>query len=321
MQGRAFGLLECVQARCGYFVSMSAVLSVDAGQTRCRLVAGVAEVFETDAVITDYPVLPQLADRIRVGIAAFGAVDGVAIGSTGLPDDATAAELLKLLADDGISQVWLAHDSITNYLAALGARQGVMVAAGTGVVTLAVGPRRTARVDGWGYLIGDAGSGYWIGRAGLEAVMRAFDGRGPETRLTGVVTTDFPDLPALYLSLQNDEAKVARIASYAQPVADLAATDEVCAEICRAAGNQLAHSANSALRRAELGAVPDPPVGLNGRIFGSAIIREEFCSRVLNEHPDAEFVDCHTSSLAGVELLAGLAPVSPLAKLVDSAAA
>lgn len=33
------------------------------------------------------------------------------------------------------------------------------------------------RADGWGHLLGDCGSGAWIGRAGLEAAMRAYDGR------------------------------------------------------------------------------------------------------------------------------------------------
>ncbi len=46
---------------------------------------------------------------------------------------------------------------------------------------------RVARVDGWGNIMGDAGSGYWIGREALDAVMRAYDGRGPQTALTDVV--------------------------------------------------------------------------------------------------------------------------------------
>ncbi len=300
---------------------MSTVLSLDAGQTRCRLRARDARVVEIGAVITDLPVLPQLADRIRAGISEFGPVDGVAIGSTGLPADATASELLSRVGGDGITDIWLAHDSITNYLASLGVRQGVMVAAGTGVVTLAVGPQRLARVDGWGYLIGDAGSGYWIGRAGLDAVMRAFDGRGAATALTPVVVADFPDLPNLYLSLQNDESKVARIASYAQSVADLADSDEVCHRICLAAGRELAASALAGLEQAGLDEAGAIPVGLNGRLFGSAIVRNSFCALVLERHPQAEFVDAHASSLTGVGLLPDVPAEMPLAHQIDYAVA
>ncbi|MDT3318074.1 hypothetical protein Q9S71_14695 [Microbacterium sp. KSW4-11] len=49
-------------------------------------------------------------------------------------------------------------------------------------MTLAVGDRDTARVDGWGWTMGDAGSGFWIGREALTAVMRAHDHRGPGPR-------------------------------------------------------------------------------------------------------------------------------------------
>ena len=42
-----------------------------------------------------------------------------------------------------------------------------------------------ARSGGWGYVLGDEGSGYWIGRAAIRAVLREADRRGPETALTG----------------------------------------------------------------------------------------------------------------------------------------
>ena len=90
-------------------------------------------------------------------------------GISGLTDqDADAAALLSLLAGTGIRSTVLAHDSTTSYLGALGDTRGAVVASGTGVVTLAVGVETVARVDGWGYIMGDAGSGYWIGRAGAR---------------------------------------------------------------------------------------------------------------------------------------------------------
>lgn len=297
------------------------VLILDAGQTSSRLSinADLDQVSELDGVITDDPVLPQLAERIRQGIEIYGPVTGVAIGSTGLPDDATAAELLQLLQPVGIATVWLAHDSVTNYLACLGARPGVVVAAGTGVVTLAVGESAVARVDGWGYLIGDAGSGYWIGRAGLEAVLRAFDGRGPATALTTVVTADFPDLAGLYLSLQNDHERVSRIASYAQAVTELADHDGVCRRICRQAGDELAHSALTGLDLVGLASRSDVTIGLGGRLFSSPTLRTEFCELIGRHHRQAQFIDSSASSLTGVAQLPELPPDSALLGRVDVA--
>jgi N-acetylglucosamine kinase-like BadF-type ATPase len=152
--------------------------------------------------------------------------------------------------------VLLAHDSVTSYLGTLGDQHGVVVASGTGSIILAVGPAGVARVDGWGYLMGDAGSGYWLGRAALDAVMRAHDGRGPATALHEVVSSRWPELADAYLELQSDPAKVSVIAWFAEAVAARAATDEVAARLCREAAEELALSVVTALRRAGEDAAP-----------------------------------------------------------------
>ncbi len=67
---------------------------------------------------------------------------------------------------------------------AVGRREGVLVLAGTGSLVygaLAEGPG--VLIGGWGYLLGDEGSGYWLGREGLRAVIRAEEGLGPPTAL------------------------------------------------------------------------------------------------------------------------------------------
>ena len=51
--------------------------------------------------------------------------------------------------------------------------------------TAATARNEAARAGGWGYVLGDEGSGYWIGRAALRAVLREADRRGPATQLTG----------------------------------------------------------------------------------------------------------------------------------------
>ena len=46
---------------------------------------------------------------------------------------------------------------------------------------------RTARAGGYGFLLADEGSGYWLGHQSLRAAVRAADGRGPETRLQALI--------------------------------------------------------------------------------------------------------------------------------------
>src|SRR5215472_341488 len=69
-------------------------------------------------------------------------------------------------------------------LSALDGSAGVALIAGTGSIALGRDSHgTTARVGGWGHIIGDEGSGYEIGRRGLQAAVRAADGRGQTTAL------------------------------------------------------------------------------------------------------------------------------------------
>src|ERR1700733_7704143 len=77
-------------------------------------------------------------------------------------------------------------------IAGAGDAPGIVVIAGTG--SIAYGRNaggEAARAGGWGHMIGDEGSGYWIGREALAAVMRGADGRGPETGLTAEILAHF----------------------------------------------------------------------------------------------------------------------------------
>lgn len=67
----------------------------------------------------------------------------------------------------------------------IGKNTGIAAIAGTGAIVWGRNDQGdTKRVGGWGYLLGDEGSGYWIARQGLQAVMRSWDGRLGETSLT-----------------------------------------------------------------------------------------------------------------------------------------
>lgn len=170
-----------------------AIIAVDAGQSsiRARLLRGNSIEFQQDfaALLTDLPLLPQLVNVVRAMADGRALQDvRVAAAMSGLTSsDANPKGVLLACQDLGISEVHLTHDSISGYLGCLGELRGSAIAAGTGVVTLATGADSYARVDGWGNIMGDAGSGYWIGRAGLDAAMRAHDGRGEPTAILGLL--------------------------------------------------------------------------------------------------------------------------------------
>ena len=294
-----------------------ALLAIDAGQTgiKTRLVTPDAAPREAlfPGVLNDRPLLPQLSSVVTaVSRDAGAAPHTVTFGVSGLTD--ADAEASALLADPALVQVQrvvVTHDSVTSFLGVLGDQYGSVVAAGTGVVTLGVGPEHSARVDGWGYLMGDAGSGFWIGRAALEAVMRAFDERGPATALTAVVQERWPDLASAYSALQASEDRVRTVASFAAPTAALAeAGDGVAIEICRAAAAELALAAVTSLRVTD--APDDAAVGAVGGVFGSTLLHSAFEDAVRASRPDARFVPPQGSGLDGAVALADLGVQHPL---------
>lgn len=297
------------------------VLAIDAGQTGIKV-----RVREQDLVFpgirTDEPLLPQLAAVADATIVRIGAdVSVVTAGVSGLTTrEADAAALLARIDDPAVHEVILAHDSTTSFLGALGDERGAVVAAGTGGVTLAVGAERVARVDGWGYLVGDAGSGYWIGREALDAVMREFDGRGPATSLRAVAEERWPDLSQAYIHIQSDPDRVRLVASFAEHVARLAAEgDAVSQNITVRAGGELAHSVETALRRVRSDDREHFSVCAIGGVFRSPQLREAFASHIAASELDVALVEPRGHGIDGAVALAGLEARHPLAHAVSFA--
>lgn len=296
------------------------VIALDAGQTGIRAQLRVDDVVvrevETPGVLTDRPVVPQLAAVVAAVEPLAGTT--LAVGSSGLGSEITASELLDHVRDVGITRVLLAHDSITSYLGALGDEPGVVIASGTGVVTLAVGADSLARVDGWGHLIGDAGSGFWIGRAAFDAVLRAHDGRGPATALTDAIRADFPDLEDAYLVLQADTSRVSRIASWARTVAELASTDAVARRICEQAADELAASVIAGLTRVGQANRPDPLVSTLGKVFHGEVLADEFARVLRDRFPELRLVAPAGTGLDGAAAMASLSASSPFWQRISS---
>ena len=192
-----------------------------------------------------------LAERLTRA-AGTGRIAAACVGAAGMASlgDDLRARLPGALRDAfGVRRLALAGDAVTAYAGALGMRAGVMVTAGTGVVALGTAADGTGwrRADGWGHLLGDAGSGAWIGRSGLDAALRAHDGRADGSaalparaeRLFGPIRT----LPA---QLYPRPDRPAVLASFAPEVAACAAQDAVASDILRHAAAHILESAAAA---------------------------------------------------------------------------
>ncbi|MEQ6897097.1 BadF/BadG/BcrA/BcrD ATPase family protein [Microbacterium sp. KR10-403] len=305
-------------------MSRGTVIALDAGQTGVKVQVRTRDGVRDETlpgVRTDRPVVPQIAALVRALTPQGEPLLALAAGVSGLTaHEADAAPLQRALG--GHARVLLAHDSVTAYLGALGERRGAVVAAGTGVVTLAVGRTRVSRVDGWGNIMGDAGSAYWIGREGLDAAMRAFDGRSTPTLLTDLMRERWPDPSQAYTQLQADPDRVRVVAGFAEAVSDAAADDAVAARICLAAARELAHSVTAALANvADPGDDATRPVSAVGGVFRSDLILTRFTELMAEARPGIDLWAPAGDGLDGAVTLLGLRREHPLYGRVSVAAA
>ncbi|MGD3109824.1 N-acetylglucosamine kinase [Streptomyces sp. YGL11-2] len=214
----------------------------------------------------------------RVGGDRFAAVCVGAAGMGTLGDELRARLPAALAGAFGVRRLALAADAVTAYAGALGQRPGVVVAAGTGLVAVGTDLTPTGgwrRADGWGHLLGDCGSGAWIGRAGLEAAMRAYDGRpGGSPALLARAEAVFGPVAGLPGALYPRPDRPAVLASFAPEVAHCAtgdtgdtgsagtAKDAVAAGILADAARHIADAAAAACPPG-----PGMPVAYTGGLF------------------------------------------------------
>lgn len=219
-----------------------------------------------------------------------GRITAVAVGAAGmatLGDDLRAKLPPALHEALGVRRLVLAADAVTAYAGALGDRPGAVVAAGTGMIAIGTDLTAWHRADGWGHLLGDCGGGAWIGRAGLEAAMRAFDGRSGGSRaLLARAEELLGPAPGLPGQLYPRTDRPAMLASFAPEVARCAPDDPVAEAILRDAARHIAEAAAAvcpapdAVSRGER-----PEVALTGGLFklGEALlgpVRAELTKRL-----------------------------------------
>lgn len=161
---------------------------------------------------------------------------------------------------------------------------GVVVIAGTGSIAYGRNDRnQAARAGGWGFVLGDEGSGYWIGRAALRAVLREADRRGPATQLTGLLLKYYgvPKAQDLIHQVYHGTLRPSAISALAQCVQTAFTNgDAVAIGILRAAADELESSALSVAKRLEIVGSEFPFV-LAGGIFRAVPWLEEELSRRL----------------------------------------
>jgi N-acetylglucosamine kinase-like BadF-type ATPase len=181
----------------------------------------------------------------------------ICLGIAGVDRDDEARTVRAIMRRIGQrSRVLVVNDALIALVAGAKDAPGIVIIAGTG--SIVYGRNRlseAARAGGWGHMIGDEGSGYWIGREALAAVMRAADGRGPATGLTADVlkhfsVADVSRLPRIVYDREVPRMSVAALGPLVQRATDEG--DAVATRILERAADELVLGARSVTTRLEM---------------------------------------------------------------------
>jgi len=191
-------------------------------------------------------------------LAGTGVIpSAICLGIAGVDRPGDEAVVRSIMGRIGYkARILVVNDALIALEAGVGAAPGIVIVSGTG--SIAYGrdaDGQASRAGGWGYVLGDEGSGYWIGRLALRAVVRHADGRGRVTSLTPRLLHHFGVAKAAELinKVYHEELaprSIASLARYVQQSRDEG--DLVAAGILNRAADELITAATAVMNRLEL---------------------------------------------------------------------
>ena len=185
-------------------------------------------------------------------------------------------------------------------------KQGIIIIAGTGSIVMGWDKKgKEVIVGGWDYLLGDDGSGFWIGKKALQAVCLSIDGFNSKSLLHSMI------LKKLKIKTEKDlmqeiykSEMIKNIASLA-PLVEIAAKtgDKTAKNILFQASNELVIRANLAIKKLNLKNKKFPLV-LSGAVFKSKIILTKVKKDIKIIAPKANFIRPKQEPVIGAMKLA-----------------
>jgi N-acetylglucosamine kinase-like BadF-type ATPase len=282
-------------------------LGIDGGgtKTRCALAdettilatamsggSNMIRLGETQAREALHAAVRQVCATAKIAPAQIHAI---CIGAAGAARPEIAANIRSILAGlapEALTKIEVVGDTVIALEAAFGPGPGVIAIAGTGSIVYGRDASgRIARAGGWGFAISDEGSGHWIGRRAISALLSVHD-QGLETQLTAMV------LEAWRLSTIDDLVQQAN--STPPPdfprlfpiVLRAAEADSIARDLLAEAGAKLAALAAIVVRRlaphaaTAMRSVATLPVAMTGSVFRqSPHVRQVFYDTLQKSFP------------------------------------
>jgi glucosamine kinase len=304
--------------------TLAAVLDLERG----RLYLGHGGASNQDAVGVHAAgeALFEAADEaLAAGGVEEGELDAAVLAVAGTDTDAIAAHVSRARSREWI----VVNDVVGAWAAATGARPGIGVISGTGSNVFGVGSDgRPWRAGGWGHILGDEGSGYWLGIQSIKAALRDRESSGRATALADAAVTFFgaanvEQVAALTYSKPLTKSEIAAFAIETARIAERG--DVVARELYAQGAAALAEQIAAVIRCT--GLEGSFPVGLIGSAFKAGPVFIDPLVRAIHKlAPQAQVAVAELAPVGGAVLLAAhacgaeeaLAEID-LAALIDDA--
>lgn len=244
----------------------------------------------------------------------------VCAGTRGLSiPDRRELLLLELKEQLPGAEVRVTNDAIIAFWGGLAGGEGIGVVAGSGSIAFARDRHgREGRAGGWGYILGDEGSGYWLGQQALLTYIRGLEGRSPHGPLWQAIAralglTTITDVLAWFYGGQNQVERLAALAPVVSEAAE--AHDQAALDILAQAGRSLAEQAAAAARQVWPTALPGAVrvIRAGGVWAAGHALEEAFVARLAATAPGAQLTPPSLPPVGGALLLAMGAERAPVA--------
>lgn len=187
---------------------------------------------------------------------------GIVLGIAGLETSGMEKKVMDLLSEFSVP-IYLINDAKLSLYAKLQGEDGILLVAGTGSIALAKYKGDFYRAGGWGHLLGDEGSGYWLGKKAYQQVSYELD---HEKEFSPFVKefiewtgqeTPMATIRSFYQLDKSEAAKAARFVAERE--------DEISINILNQAGLSLAELVKTLIQKAEITEVL--PVAFSGSVL------------------------------------------------------
>ncbi|UKO96554.1 N-acetylglucosamine kinase [Nostoc sp. UHCC 0870] len=215
---------------------------------------------------------------------------------------------LPIIWDLQPSNIVICNDALIALVGGIGHAVGIVVAVGTGSIVFGRNSQgETKRVGGWGYILGDEGSAYQIAVAGMQAALKAYDGREKHTRLVEDFTQhlSLASIEDLIEVIYRRGWGVKEIAALA-PIVDLAAAsgDEVANHLIDDAVQELA-KATSTVIEGSFNSDSNFEIVTTGSVWrGKCKMQERFNKSIVKKYPHVNIIFPRYEPAYGAGLLA-----------------